>query len=221
VTAQQTVFLVEDDERMRAAIELLLRTEGFEVQSYPDAEAFLASETCLQSICLLTDIRLPGMDGLDLHRHLLSVGAAPATVMITGHGDIPLAVSALKEGVLDFIEKPFHPPVLVESMKEASRRALATRDHAMKMAEFKVRLKTLTSREAEVLDLLAEGESSKAIASRLGISVRTAEHYRANIMEKLEVPSTSRLISMMSSMQAHRTVGALSRGAERRWLSGR
>jgi len=199
MTAQQTVFVVEDDERMRVAIELLLRTEGFEVQSYPDAEAFLAGETCPQSVCLLTDVRLPGVDGLALHRRLVATGAAPATVMITGHGDIPMAVSALKEGVLDFIEKPFHPPVLVECIKEASRRALATRDREMKMAEFKVRLSTLTPREAEVLDLLAEGESSKAIASRLGISVRTAEHYRAKIMEKLEVPSTSRLIALMSA----------------------
>lgn len=200
MTAHQTVFLIEDDERMRVAIELLLRTEGFEVRSYPHAEAFLASEACPQSVCLLTDVRLPGVDGLALHRHLVAIGAAPATVMITGHGDIPMAVSALKEGVVDFIEKPFHPPVLVECMKEASRRALATRDHEMKMAEFKVRLRSLTPREAEVLDLLAEGESSKSIASRLGISVRTTEHYRANIMEKLEVPSTSRLIALMSAL---------------------
>ena len=200
MTAPQTVFVVEDDERMRVAIELLLRTEGFEVHSYPDAEAFLAGETRPQPVCLLTDVRLPGVDGLALHRHLVATGAAPATVMITGHGDIPMAVSALKEGVLDFIEKPFHPPALVECIKEASRRALATRDREMKMAEFKVRLSTLTPREAEVLDLLAEGESSKAIASRLGISVRTAEHYRAKIMEKLEVPSTSRLIALMSAL---------------------
>ncbi len=204
MTAQPTVFLVEDDERMRVAIELLLRTEGFVVRSYPHAEGLLASETRLQSICLLTDVRLAGVDGLALHRHLVAIGAAPATVMITGHGDIPMAVSALKEGVVDFIEKPFHPPVLMESMKEASRRAHAMRDHETKTADFKFRLRTLTSREAEVLDLLVEGESSKAIASRLGISVRTAEHYRAKIMEKLEVPSTSRLFSMMSSMQARR-----------------
>ncbi len=200
MTTQQTVFLVEDDERMRVAIELLLRTEGFQVESYPHAEAFLASGTCFQSICLLTDVRLPGVDGLALHRHLAAIGAAPATVMITGHGDIPMAVSALREGVVDFIEKPFHPPVLLESMREASRRAVAMRDHETRMADFKIRLRTLTKREAEVLDLLIEGESTKVIASRLGISVRTAEHYRANIMEKLEVPSTSRLIALMSAL---------------------
>ncbi|HKN29845.1 MAG TPA: response regulator [Roseiarcus sp.] len=200
MTAQHTIFVVEDDERMRVAIELLLRTEGYEVQSYPSAEAFLAGETCLQSICLLTDVLLPGMDGLALHRRLVSIGATPVTVMITGHGDVPMAVSALKEGVVDFIEKPFHPNVLLECMKEATRRALAVRDHETKMANFKNKLGALTSREAEVLDLLVEGQSSKFIASRLGISVRTAEHYRANIMEKLGAPSTSRLIAWMSAL---------------------
>ena len=200
MTSQQTVFVVEDDERTRVAVELLLRTEGYEVQSYPNAESFLAGETSLQSICLLTDVRLPGVDGLALHRHLVAIGAAPATVMITGHGDIPMAVSALKEGVVDFIEKPFYPPMLLGSVREASRRAVAVRDHETKMADFRLRLRTLTSREAEVLDLLIEGESSKVIASRLGISVRTVEHYRGSIMEKLGVPSTSRLIAFMSAL---------------------
>ena len=200
MTAQQTVFVVEDDSRMCAAMELLLRTGGYNVRSYPSAEAMLADETCVQSICLLTDIRLPGMDGLALHRRLVAMGAAPATVMITGHGDIPMAVAALKEGVVDFLEKPFHPPLLLESVKEASRRALVVRDHESQKAELKVRLDTLSPREAEVLDLLAEGQPSKIIASWLGISVRTAEHHRSRIMEKLGAPSTARLISMMSAM---------------------
>lgn len=199
MTTRQTVFLVEDDERMRVAIELLLRTEDFAVQSYPHAKSFLAAVTHSRSICLLTDVRLPGMDGLALHRRLLAIGAAPTTVMITGHGDIPMAVSAVKEGVMDFIEKPFHPPALVESMKEASRRALAARNHELKMTDLEIRRRTLTSREMEVLDLLIEGEPSKVIASRLGISMRTAEHYRARIMQKLEVPSTSRLVALMSA----------------------
>jgi two-component system response regulator FixJ len=199
MTGRQTVFVVEDDARMCAAIELLLRTEGYDVQSYPSAEALLAQKAELRSICVLTDIRLPGMDGLALHRSLVARGATPATVMITAHGDIPMAVSALKDGAVDFIEKPFHPPMLLESVKEASRRALAIRDHGTKAADLKVRLSTLTSRELEVLNLLVEGQSSKAIASRLGISVRTAEHHRAHIMEKLDVPSTSRLISLALS----------------------
>lgn len=192
---RQTVFVVEDDAPTCAAIELLLRTKDYVVQGYPSAESFLTGQVDLQSVCLLTDVRLPGMDGLALHRHLVAIGAAPATIMITGHGDIPMAVSALKDGVLDFIEKPFHPPMLLESVKEASRR-LAVSDHATKAADLKVRLSALTPRESEVLNLLVEGQSSKAIASRLGISVRTAEHHRAHIMEKLDAPSTSRLISL-------------------------
>ncbi len=200
MTALQTVLVVEDDPRMCAAMELLLRTGGYNVRSYPNAEAMLADETRVQSICLLTDIRLPGMDGLALYRRLVARGAAPSTVMITGHGDVPMAVAALKEGVVDFIEKPFHPPLLLESVKEASRRALAVRDQELKKADLKVRLDTLTSREAEVLDLLASGQPSKTIASRLGISVRTAEHHRARIMEKLGAPSTARLIRMISAI---------------------
>ena len=199
MTTEQTVFVVEDDARMCAAIELLLRTGGYKVRSYPNAEAMLADHKGVQ-ICLLTDIRLPGMDGLALHRRLVAIGAAPATVMITGHGDIPMAVAALKEGVIDFLEKPFHPPLLLESVKEASRRALTVRDHELKKADRKLRLDTLTPREAEILDLLVEGQPSKVVASRLGISVRTAEHHRARIMEKLGAPSTARLISMMSAM---------------------
>jgi two-component system, LuxR family, response regulator FixJ len=199
MTGRQTVFVVEDDARMCAAIELLLRTEGYDVQSYPSAEALLAEKAELRSICVLTDIRLPGMDGLALHRNLIAMGAAPATVIITAHGDIPMAVSALKDGVVDFIEKPFHPPMLLESVKEACRRALAIRDHGTKAADLKARLNTLTPRELEVLNLLVEGQSSKVIASRLGISVRTAEHHRAHIMENLDAPSTSRLISLALS----------------------
>jgi FixJ family two-component response regulator len=200
MTAEQTVYVVEDDERMRAAIELLLRTEGYRVRAYPDAETFLAGETSFQSICLLTDARLPGLDGLSLHRRLVSIGATPATVVITGHGDVPMAVSALKDGVMDFIEKPFHPAALLESIRGATHRALAVRHHETKIADFKMRLGTLTSREAEVLDLVVEGAPSKVIAGRLGISVRTAEHHRANLMEKLGVPTTSRLIALMSAL---------------------
>jgi two-component system, LuxR family, response regulator FixJ len=199
MTGLQTVFVVEDDARMCAAIELLLRTEGYDVQSYPSAEALLAEKAELQSICVLTDIRLPGMDGLAMHRNLIAMGAAPATVMITAHGDIPMAVSALKDGVVDFIEKPFHPPMLLESVKEACRRALAIRDHGTKAADLKARLNTLTPRELEVLNLLVEGQSSNVIASQLGISVRTAEHHRAHVMEKLDAPSTSRLVSLALS----------------------
>jgi FixJ family two-component response regulator len=201
VNAQQTVFVVEDDARTRAAVELLLRTEGYNVRSYASAEEFLARAVDARSICLLTDFRLPGIDGLALHRRLVAAGAAPATVMITGHGDVPMAVSALKEGVIDFIEKPFHPPALLESVTEAFRRALTIQEHETKAAELKVRLRALSQREAEVLDLMVDGQPSKVIASRLGVSARTVEHHRAHIMEKLGVSSTSRLIAMISAMR--------------------
>jgi two-component system response regulator FixJ len=199
MTTEQTVFVVEDDARTCAAIELLLRTEGYNVRSYPNAEAMLAERKSAQPICLLTDILLPGMDGLALHRRLVAIGAAPATVMITGRGDVPMAVAALKEGVVDFIEKPFQPLLLLESLREASRRALAVRDQEQKMTDLKVRLNTLTPREAEILELLVQGQPSKVVASRLGISVRTEQHHRARIMQKIGARSTARLISIMSA----------------------
>ena len=197
MTSQQTIYVVEDDARMRSAIELLLRTAGYEVRSYPSAEALLSEEAGIKAICLLADIRLPGMDGLALHRRLVAAGVAPATIVITGHGDIPLAVAALKEGVVDFLEKPFHPPLLLQSVKEALSRALAARHQKTKIADLEVRLERLTPREAQVLDHLVQGQPSKVIASQLGMSVRTAEHHRARIMEKMAAPSTMRLISMM------------------------
>ena len=125
LTAGRTVYLVEDDAGMRDALSLLLRGAGFDVRSYPSAEIFLSEVDCSKSICLLTDVRLPGMDGIALFRHLVQLGTEPAVVVITGHGDIPMAVAALKDGVVDFVEKPFDPGMLLDSVREASQRAAA------------------------------------------------------------------------------------------------
>ena len=120
------VYVVEDDGGMRNAVSLLLRSAGFEVRSYPSAEVFLSEVDYSKPICLLTDVRLREMDGIALFRHLVRLGTEPAVVVITGHGDIPMAVAALKEGVVDFVEKPFDPGMLLDSVREASRRAAAS-----------------------------------------------------------------------------------------------
>ncbi len=146
-----------------------------------------------QSLLWLT-VRLPGMDGLALQRYLFSRGAEPAIVMITGHGDIALAVAALKAGAMDFVTKPFNPAELLDSVREAWRRSADARQRAVAAAENEALFQTLTPRETSILTRLAEGQSSKLIAAALGISVRTVEHHRASIMEKLRVRTLSQLI---------------------------
>jgi two-component system response regulator FixJ len=188
------VHVVEDDPAMRDALLLLLRSASLPARGYTSAEEFLAEQDCGQPACLLLDVRLPGMDGLALQRHLILHGADPAVVMITGHGDIALAVAALKAGAMDFVVKPFDPGALLDSVREAWQRAVESERRAAAAAEIEARLHTLTPREASILALLVEGRSSKIIAAELGISVRTIEHHRARIMEKMAARSLSQLI---------------------------
>jgi len=191
------VYVVEDDGGMRNAVSLLLRSAGFEVRSYPSAEVFLSEVDYSKPICLLTDVRLREMDGIALFRHLVRLGTEPAVVVITGHGDIPMAVAALKEGVVDFVEKPFDPGMLLDSVREASRRAAASGERKAVAADIEKRRSVLTPRETEVLALLMEGHLNKVIAAKLGMSTRTTEHHRANILEKMGARSLSHLIKIL------------------------
>jgi two-component system response regulator FixJ len=188
------VHVVEDDLAMRDALLLLMRSASLPARGYASAEEYLAEHDGRQSACLLVDIRLPGINGLALQRELVSRGADPAIVMITGHGDIPLAVAALKAGAIDFVTKPFDPAALLDSVREAWQRTAETRRRAAAAAEIDARLQTLTPREASILALLTEGRPSKIIAADLGISPRTVEHHRARIMEKMRARSLSQLI---------------------------
>jgi two-component system, LuxR family, response regulator FixJ len=190
------VEVVEDDAAMRDALSLLLASAGIQARGFASAEEFLRSGDPTGCACLLTDVRLPGMDGLSLHRRLLALGAEPAVVVITGHGDIAMAVAALKAGALDFVEKPFDPAVLLDSVRAALRRAGDVRRRRAAAREAERRLQALTDREREILELLVQGHANKTVAARLGISVRTAEHHRANIMEKAGARSLSQLLKM-------------------------
>ncbi len=197
MTDKPFVYVVEDDAAMRDALLLLLQSTGFSALCFASAEDFLADADCSRPYCLLTDVRLPGMDGVALHRHLVLLGAEPIVVMITGHGDVPMAVAALKSGVADFVEKPFDPAVLLDIVRDASRRAVASHQRKLLAANVKSRLLTLTTREREILSLLAEGYLSKVIAAKLDISMRTIEHHRAHIMEKTQARSLSHLVRMV------------------------
>jgi two-component system, LuxR family, response regulator FixJ len=197
VTAGPCVYVIEDDAGMRDAVSLLLQGAGFEVRSYPSAETFLSEVDCSKPICLLTDLRLPEMDGIALFRHLVRIGTEPAVVVITGHGDIPMAVAALKEGVVDFVEKPFDPGMLLDSVCDASRRAAANQKRKAVAADIETRRSALTPRESEVLMLMMDGHLNKVIAAKLEMSVRTTEHHRARILEKMGARSLSQLIKML------------------------
>ena len=192
-----TVYVVEDDAGMRGAVCLLLRNADFDVRGYSTAESFLGDVDFCRAICLLTDVRLPEMDGIALFRHLVRLGTAPAVVVITGHGDIPMAVAALKEGVVDFVEKPFDPGMLLGSVRDASQRAAASYQRKAAAADIEMRRSSLTPRETEVLSFLLEGHPNKVIAEKLQMSIRTSEHHRAHIMEKFGARSISHLIRML------------------------
>jgi two-component system, LuxR family, response regulator FixJ len=191
------LHVVEDDPGMRDALTLLLQTANFGVRGYPSAEEFLAELDRSQPICLLADVRLPGMDGIALHRYLLELKLDPATVLITAHGDIPMAVAALKEGVIDFVEKPFDPALLLESVREAWQGAAASQEHKTRAADIEARRATLTPREAEILELLVEAHPNKVIAAKLSTSIRTVEHHRAHIFEKMGARSLGHLIKLV------------------------
>ncbi|HEX5325835.1 MAG TPA: response regulator [Acetobacteraceae bacterium] len=194
MTGDPVVHVVEDDAAMLDALLLLLRSAGFACNGFANAEAFLAGVDLSQPLCLLTDVRLPGLSGLQLYRHLVSIGCEPVVIVITGHGDVPMAVAALKEGVADFVEKPFDPGVLLESVGAAVARTLERWQRRGVNAEVAGRMTALTPREKEVLDLLVEGHPNKVIATTLGVSIRTTEHHRAHIMEKMGVRTLSQLI---------------------------
>ncbi len=195
------VHVVEDDQGMRDALTMLLRSAGYDVHTYMSAEDFLAHADYSQPICLLSDVRLPGIDGIALYRDLARRGAEVSAVIITGHGDIPMAVAALKEGVVDFVEKPFDPAMLLDSVRESWQRSAAKREHLVAIAEIEGRLVALTPRETEVLELLLEGHPNKVIAAKLEMSIRTTEHHRARIMEKMGVRSLSHLIRSLLAIR--------------------
>src|SRR5277367_2915081 len=162
----QMVHVVEDDAMMRDSLLLLLKSAGLQARGYASAEEFLAAWNSADAPCLLADVRLPGMDGLALLKHLVSLRAEPAVVMITGHGDIPMAVAALKAGAADFLSKPFDPVALLASVRFALNRAHECVDRRSVVEEVRSRIKTLTPHEVGVLALLIEGAPTKIIAAR-------------------------------------------------------
>ena len=196
MTADADAHVIDDDEAVRESIDFLLRSARLTVKTYESASAFLAVAPTINSGCVITDVRMPGITGIDLLRRLKEMGLRLPVIVITGHGDVPLAVEAMKFGALDFLEKPFDDDVLLASVRSALDRSEASAQLETERAEIRARIALLTNREHEVLDGLVAGHPNKIIAFDLSISPRTVEIYRANVMTKMKAGSLSELVRM-------------------------
>lgn len=195
------VHLVDDDDAIRRSVAFMLKTSGFRVRTYESGVELMKAATDLEPGCVLLDIRMPGMDGLEVQAALKKKGVVLPVIIMTGHGDVTLAVQAMKEGAIDFIEKPFEKAVLLSALEQAEQRLKRDTDSRGRAADARVRLNALTAREREVLDGLALGLPNKSIAYDLGISARTVEIHRANLMAKLGVRSLSEALRLAFAVQ--------------------
>jgi two-component system, LuxR family, response regulator FixJ len=196
MTADADAHVIDDDEAVRESLEFLLRSAQLTVKTYESASAFLAVAPTINSGCVITDVRMPGISGIDLLRRLKELQIPLPVIVITGHGDVPLAVEAMKFGAVDFLEKPFDDDVLLASVRTALNRSEASAQLETERAEIRARIATLTNREHEVLQGLIAGHPNKIIAFDLSISPRTVEIYRANVMTKMKAGSLSELVRM-------------------------
>jgi two-component system, LuxR family, response regulator FixJ len=190
------IHVIDDDEAMRQSLAFLLGTVGMEVQTYESAVAFLEVAPTVKAGCVITDVRMPGLSGVDLLRQLRERKLGIPVIVITGHGDVPLAVEAMKIGAMDFLEKPFDDEALLASVRSALNQLDRDRKREAERSEIEGRLATLSNRERDVLQGLVAGHANKQIAYDLGISPRTIEIYRANLMTKMQAASLSDLVRM-------------------------
>jgi two-component system response regulator FixJ len=190
------VYVIDDDEAVRHSIEFLLRTSGVTARTYDSASVFLDALPTIDPGCIITDVRMPGISGIELLRRLGEMRVRMPVIVITGHGDVPLAVEAMKNGAVDFLEKPFEDERLLGSVRSALSRSRENAERDAERAEVEARLATLTNRERDVLEGLVAGKPNKIIAFDLAISPRTVEIYRANVMTKMEAASLSELVRM-------------------------
>jgi len=192
----QNVHVIDDDPALLDSVGLLLRTEGYAVKTYSSAEDFLEAIGPGDAGCIVTDVRMAGMSGLELLAKLKERGAFPPVIVITAHGDIPLAVQAMKQGAVDLLEKPFHADALLKAVGEAFSRGKKEQESEEAAQQNLARLYGLSAREKEVLEGLLRGQPNKIIAFELGISQRTVEIHRANLMKKTGAASLAELVRL-------------------------
>jgi two-component system response regulator FixJ len=190
------VYVIDDDDAVRQSLEFLLKTAGVSVRGFDSAKAFLDVLPAIKSGCIITDVRMPEITGIDLLRHLKESGLDIPVIVITGHGDISLAVEAMKIGAVDFLEKPFDDDLLLAAVRSALNTEAGAARHKAEIADIHDKLAALSNRERQVLEGLVAGKANKVIAFDLGISPRTVEIYRANLTTKMSANSLSDLVRM-------------------------
>ncbi len=204
MSAEAVVHVVDDDLAVRQSLAFLLASDGLPVRLYETATAFLERVEDFSNGCILTDVRMPGIDGLEFLRRLRLRGSVIPVVVMTGHADVPMAVEAMKRGAVDFIEKPFGDDLLLAAVRSALNRGERRALQDAQALEVARRVDSLSEREGQVLDRLVQGKANKVIAYELGISPRTVEIYRANVMAKMQAASLSELVRLTVLVSARR-----------------
>jgi two-component system response regulator FixJ len=190
------VYIVDDDDGMRRALTVLITTIGYQPVAFAKPSEFLAKYDPSQPSCLVLDVRMPEMSGLEVQQHLNKAGSMLPVILVSGHGDIPMAVQAMKDGAHDFLQKPFRDQELIDRINAALKLDAQNRESVDRLADLKSREESLTPREREVLALVVDGKANKVIAIDLGLSERTVEIHRANCMEKMGARSVAHLVKM-------------------------
>src|SRR5499427_5794536 len=196
-----TVFVVDDDEAVRNSLRFLLKSVGLAATTLPTAQQFIDTYKPRQPGCLVLDVRMPGMSGLELQQQLNLRGAIIPVIFITGHGDIPMAVEAMQHGAFDFLQKPFRDQDLIDRIQRALERDTRNRNSLAQHARIRERFGSLTPREREVLTLMTRGKPNKVMAAELGVSQRTVEIHRARVMEKSGADSLAQLVRMVLDLE--------------------
>jgi two-component system response regulator FixJ len=206
--AVPTVIVIDDDEAVRSSLKLLLRSVKLPVMTYTSAQEFLPRYSPDQPGCLIVDVRMPGMSGLELQEQLNLRGAMIPVIFITGHGDISMAVEAMRHGAFDFLPKPFRDQDLLDRVQRALQKDAANRREIAQTGRIRELFETLTPREREVLELVTSGKPNKVMAADLGVSQRTVEIHRARVMEKMQANSLAQLVRMVMDLKESAAVPA-------------
>jgi FixJ family two-component response regulator len=202
-----TVYIVDDDDAVRNSLRLLLKSVGLAAVAIPTAQEFLSTYDPQQPGCLILDVRMPGMSGLELQQQLNLRGAVIPVIFITGHGDIPMAVEAMQHGAFDFLQKPFRDQDLIDRIQRALAKDRTSRVELTERSRVRERFESLTPREREVLALVTSGKPNKVMAAELGVSQRTVEIHRARVMEKMHASSLAQLVRMMMDLDEKAEAG--------------
>lgn len=197
MSLESTVYLVEDDAAVRRALDLLLEARGLRRRVYASGQEFIDDYDPAHPGCLVTDLRMPGMSGLDVQKALLAKGHHIPVIFITGYGDVPQAVRAMKGGAVDFLQKPFENEILIAAIEKALAQEEESRLLRAEAHDAAARLQTLTPREVQVMEMVVEGKANKVIAADLELSIKTVEFHRAHVMEKMKVDSVAELVRIV------------------------